>query len=195
MTEPTTIKPVEERHAGGRPPKWTDPIELAAQIDAYFAECYLEEDTRVFRHGETFPWTDKDGKASVRCKECKRDIHDEYGFPSRGCILVSGRLKERIVPTVTGLCVHLGCHKETLKDYSTRDMFSDPINKAYMLIEQEYEQELHRDKVPPAKTIFGLSNFGWKNPQHIDHTSKGERLPSVSVVSYTPNAPADPASN
>lgn len=39
------------------------------------------------------------------------------------------------------------------------------------------EKKLHDHTTPPAKVIFGLSNFpSWKNPQHIDHTTNGKEV-------------------
>ncbi len=156
----------------GRPLKFKDAAELAASIESYFIECEREEDTRQYTHGETFEWEEKKAVIVTRCKECRGRVLDEYNLPTRGCLLISGKLKERITPTVTGLALWLDCEKETVKSYGERDEFSGPIKNAYLRIERELEEELHRNRVPPAKTIFGLSNFGWKNPQHIDHTVK-----------------------
>lgn len=155
----------------GRPLKFQSVEELTTKIDTYFTECDREEDTRMFRHGDTFEWpSDKEGGGMVtRCKDCRRLMLDEYGFPSHGCTLVSGEDKRRIVPTITGLALWLDCDKETIREYRGRDDFSAPIKNAYLRIEREHELNLHDGRVPPAKTIFALSNFGWKNPQHIDH--------------------------
>ena len=198
-----------EKHPGGRPLKFQSVDELQTKIDAYFAECDREEDTRVYKHGDTFDWIEeaKDGThiPVVRCKECRGRILDDYRLPSRGCILVKGERKERTTPTITGLALALGCDKETIREYRERDQFSAPIKNAYLRVEREHELNLHDARVPPAKTIFALSNFGWKNPQHIDQTisvnSDGaaelaSRLMSRETVpaandSRTDNGPAD----
>lgn len=147
-------------------------------IDAYFAECELEQDSRVFKHGKTFEWTDADTKkVETRCKDCRRLVFDEFGLPTTGCRLIKGRLKERIPATITGLAIALGCDKETIKTYSEKDEFSRPLKAAYLKVQNALEVKLHSDQGQPAKIIFGLTNFdGWKNPQHIDHTSGGDKI-------------------
>jgi hypothetical protein len=160
----------DQKHPGGRPLKFQSVKELESAIDAYFAECEREEDSRVYKHGEQFPWPNQKGDLEERCKDCRRTILDEYALPTRGCILVSGEFKERTRPTITGLSLALDCDKETIREYRERDEFSAPIKRAYLRVEQEHEFNLHDARVPPVKTIFALSNFGWKNPQHIDQT-------------------------
>lgn len=154
----------------GRPLKFQSVEELSAKVDAYFAECEREEDTRVFQHGEVFIWKkDEQGHTEERCKECRGEILDKYGLPTTGCILVSGELKVQNRPTISGLALWLDCDKETIREYRGREDFSAPIKNAYLRVEREHELNLHDARVPPAKTIFALSNFGLKNPQHIDH--------------------------
>jgi hypothetical protein len=171
-----------EKHAGGRPLKFGNVKELEKQIDAYFKHCELEEDTRVFAHGETFEWKEKDGTPETRCKECRGTILDQFRLPTRGCILKKGHLKEKIIPTITGLALHLGCDIDTIKNYEHRDEFFGPIKSAYLRVAREHEEELHRDNVPAAKTIFALSNFGWKNPQHIDQTLRMTKHPAQELA-------------
>ena len=184
-----------EKHPGGRPLKFQSVEELQQQIDAYFAECEREEDTRVFRHGEKFQWTDKETGQHERCLECRGRILDEFKLPTRGCILVRGELKEETKATITGLALALGCDKETIRDYRERDGFSAPIKSAYLRVEQEHELNLHDARVPPAKTIFALSNFGWKNPQHIDQTVTVNSDGAAELASRLMSRDTVPAAN
>lgn len=174
----------------GRPLKFQNVQQFQKAVDAYFIECELEEDTRTYRHGRTMSWLDPDdAEAGVRniCIHCKRPIRDKYELPTIGCIQTGGRLKLKTPITVTGLCLAIGfLDTETLKNYGERDEFSGAVKRAYLRVVQAMEEKLHDDKTPPAKVIFGLSNFGWKNPQHVDHTTAGKELPAAQwqVVSY-----------
>lgn len=185
----------DEKHPGGHPLKFQSVKELERAIGALFTECEREEDTRVYKHGESFEWPDKDAKTEVRCKECRGLVMDEYGLPTRGCIRVSGELKLKVKPTITGLAIWLDCDKETIRDYRGREEFSAPIKKAYLWVERGYEEELHSDKVQPAKTIFALSNFGWKNPQHIEQKLDVNRDGASALADALLNAHTAPAGN
>lgn len=156
---------------GGRPLKFKSAEELEKKIQAYFAECDRVEDTRVFKHGEPFEWKNPKGDIEYRCKECRGEILDKFHLPTRGCMLESGELKEKTRPTISGLALALGCDIETIREYRDeegREEFSASIKGAYLRVMREHEMNLHDDRVQPAKTIFALSNFGWKNPQHIE---------------------------
>lgn len=39
------MKPLTEKHAGGRPPKYKTPNELQAKVDEYFESCWFEKVT------------------------------------------------------------------------------------------------------------------------------------------------------
>lgn len=158
----------------GRPLKFDDPNLLKQRIEDYFEWCELVEDTRVFQHGEIFEWT-KEGKVETRCKECRGKIYDEYDLPTQGCILVSGKVKRAEPPTITGLAIWLDCDKETIKNYGEREAFSGPIKNAYLRVQKALELKLHDEDTPPAKVIFGLTNFdGWQNKHFTDSRHSGE---------------------
>ena len=96
---------------------------------------------------------------------------------------MKGELKKQVPYTITGLARALECDKETIRDYRERDEFSAPIKEAYLRVEQRHELNLHRDEVQPAKTIFALSNFGWKNPQHIEQKLTVEKDGAAALAS------------
>ncbi len=153
----------------GRPLKFKSVEELQSRIDEYFSECDRDEDTRTWEHGEPF---EHEGKEL--CMECKMSFSDSYGFPSRGCILVDGELKERERYTITGLALALDTTRETLLDYEKRDEFSDTIKKAKLRVENQYEKSLQESG--RSGDIFALKNFNWKDNKGIDHTSGGEPI-------------------
>jgi len=76
------------------------------------------------------------------------------------------------VHTWTGLALHLGfASRDSLNDYKKIEGFSDPIKKALLRIEANYEEALFNRN--PAGPIFALKNFGWKDKQEVDQTIKG----------------------
>lgn len=71
--------------------------------------------------------------------------------------------------TWTGLALHLGfASRDSLNDYMKKDGFSDPIKKALLRIENQYEKGLFGRN--PAGCIFALKNFKWKDKQEIENS-------------------------
>lgn len=137
----------------------------------------------------TFKWERSIGQVhvtEVRCKNCREQILDEYGLPTGGCKLVSGKVKYAEPPTITGLSVWLECEKETIKNYTERDQFSVPLKKAYLRVQKALELKLHDPVTPAAKVIFGLSNFdGWVNKQFTDNKHAGLDIASLIKAQQT----------
>lgn len=78
-------------------------------------------------------------------------------------------------PTWTGLAIHLGFEsRQSLEDYKKRPLFSYPIKKALLRIENAYEKAICTKN--PAGAIFALKNFGWKDKQEVENTVKDERI-------------------
>ncbi len=76
------------------------------------------------------------------------------------------------LPTWTGLALHLGfASRDSLNDYKKKEGFSDPIKRALLRIEQNYELALFSKN--PTGPIFALKNFGWKDKQEIETEHKG----------------------
>jgi len=177
MPHPKAKRPAQKiKNVGGRPLKLLAQFKnvkgLQKAIDAYFAECDLEEDTRVYRHAKTIEWSDPaDEKAPLEsiCTHCKNAVRDKYDLPTQGCVQIRGRLKKAKPYTVTGLALALGLDDiETIKNYKDTDRsgFSCPIKAAYLKVQGVHEANLHESNIPPAKTIFALTNFkGWENKQ------------------------------
>lgn len=72
--------------------------------------------------------------------------------------------------TITGLCIHLNIHKDTFYDYAKKPEFKDILNMARMKVEHAYELSLRHNG--RAGDIFALKNFGWKDKQEVDLSSK-----------------------
>ena len=97
-------------------------------------------------------WTDP--KAFDESVEAYFKQWEDRDNPKDGC------------PTWTGLTLHLGfCSRDSLNDYKKKPGFSDPIKKALIRIENQYEQGLFGRN--PAGSIFALKNFGWNDRQEV----------------------------
>jgi hypothetical protein len=131
---------------GGRPLIHTDPQKVDSLIEDYFNWIQGEKEEKVIT---------EEGKEPYTIQVWKR--HSEP-------------------PTVTGLSLHLGFNsKSTLYDYSEKVEFSNSIKRAILMIEKHHEiQVAMGDKC--TGNIFVLKNFGWKDSQSIDHTTKGEAM-------------------
>jgi hypothetical protein len=78
--------------------------------------------------------------------------------------------------TITGLCLFIGCFRETLLDYGEKDEFFLTVKRAKLKIENAWEMRLVRQG--RSADIFALKNFGWKDQQHVDQTTNGRDLPT-----------------
>lgn len=72
--------------------------------------------------------------------------------------------------TITGLCLFLGIHKDTLYEYNKRDGFSDIVKMARLRVENAYEISLRKNG--RTGDIFALKNFGWTDKQEIEHSGE-----------------------
>lgn len=73
--------------------------------------------------------------------------------------------KEPLLPTINGLSYFLGCHRDTLNEWSRKPLFSDIIKKALTKAAIEWESRLGGSNSTGA--IFWLKNQGWKDTQTI----------------------------
>lgn len=128
----------EEKHPGGRPPKFNTPEELESIIEAYFASCKPEY------------VTDDNGNVMMTTKGVPLIRHNPYtitglalalGFNSRGTIYEYEK---------------------------KNDQFSDIIKNARLKCENYVEKGTLSGDIPPAPGIFVLKNYGWQDNQGID---------------------------
>lgn len=85
--------------------------------------------------------------------------------------------------TVTGLALALDTTRETLMDYENKDGYTDTIKKYKLMVQYAYEIDLR--KKGRSGDIFALKNFGWRDQQHTDVTSGGDKLEMPQV--YLPS--------
>ena len=78
------------------------------------------------------------------------------------------------VPTITGLCWHLGfASRSAFYDLQKLPQFSYTIKRARLMIEREYEEQLQKGN--PTGAIFALKNFGWMDTYHVQQGDDGKK--------------------
>lgn len=68
--------------------------------------------------------------------------------------------------TLSGLCLALQIHKQTLYNYQEKPEFKHLIEMARLRIENAYEKSLR--KYGRSGDIFALKNFGWSDKQEVE---------------------------
>jgi len=116
-------------------------------------------------------------------KELQEKIDDYFqsGVNEKEIITKLGT-KERVpVPTISGLCYHLGFEsRQSFYDYEKTDGFSYTIKRARLFIENEYESQLQIGNTTGA--IFALKNMGWIDKLYNDFTSDGDSISPIQWV-------------
>ena len=85
---------------------------------------------------------------------------------------VDAYLKDRedtgVPITFTGLILALGlCSRDGFDGYAERPEFAESVKRARLLVEEDYERRLDRDKAPVG-AIFALKNMGWSDRLDIE---------------------------
>lgn len=162
-------------HAGGRPLKFETVEQLDRAISAYFDMCDPHTQRRVVDCG-----INEKGETIWRQREV---------------------MTEQQPYTVSGLARTLGIVRDTLLDYGSgkydgKDataedhQFSDSVRAAYERCHEFAESQLYGKSAGGAS--FSLkNNWGWRDRQEIDHTSKGQPMPLLGGT--TPLAEEDDA--
>jgi hypothetical protein len=79
---------------------------------------------------------------------------------------------------MSGLARRLGVDRETILNYSKKEQFFGTIRAAREKVHEDVETRLMATRNEKG-AIFNLkNNFGWKDQQEIDHTTKGKELPT-----------------
>ncbi len=127
-----------EKHAGGRPPKYTDPEVLKQKVDEYFDQC--------------IPEYLKDAEGIIKTTDKHQPIVINLNSPSSvGLALYLGYM-----------------NRQSLYDNEKNDKFSCIIKEARSKVEQWVYQHTIDGTVPPAVGIFILKQFGYTDRQQID---------------------------
>lgn len=97
-------------------------------------------------------------------------IYNDPDELDQECTKYFSQLKGEVTvkPTVTGLALFLGfASKQSLYDYEKNELFSYPIKKALLQVENSYETSLYSNAV--AGPIFALKNMGWKDRSEVEN--------------------------
>lgn len=90
-------------------------------------------------------------------------------------------------PTITGLALFLGFEsRQSIHDYEKNGDFSYTVKRARLGVEHYYEKYLTSGESPTG-AIFALKNFGWTDRTELDHTTKGDKIESVTVFKLPDN--------
>lgn len=83
--------------------------------------------------------------------------------------------------TMSGLAWRLGLSRQSLINYSEKTEFLDAIKQARSRIHEDVETRLMEKQATGA--IFNLkNNFGWKDENHTDLTTLGEKIESRIII-------------
>jgi hypothetical protein len=74
-------------------------------------------------------------------------------------------------PTINGLSLALGMHRDTLYEYRRKDGFSDTLKLVMARLEDAWEQGLAGANA--TGTIFWLKNQGWSDKTEQEISGKG----------------------
>ena len=81
--------------------------------------------------------------------------------------------KQKTVPSITGLALHLNCTRQNIVDYGKTDEYADIISRAKLRCENVLEERMING-TPPTGIIFILkNNYGWQDKVKIDQTLTG----------------------
>lgn len=107
-------------------------------------------------------------------KQLEESIQDYFdnGVKLRQVIVGKGdkaQLVEIPVPTITGLCYHIGFEsRQSFYDYELKPEFAYTVKRARLFIEKEYEEQLSVGNTVGA--IFALKNMGWKDKTEVEQS-------------------------
>lgn len=82
--------------------------------------------------------------------------------------------------TITGLCLHLGfASRSSFSQYGKLPEFVESVDRARLLVENQYEGNLVKRGVSPVGSIFALKQFGWEDKAEVKHTAEQEFMEMV----------------
>ncbi|MCJ1699940.1 DNA-packaging protein [Rathayibacter festucae] len=147
-----------EKHAGGRPLKFASIQKLDQAVRAYFDSCDPHVEQRLV-----------DGGVNQK---------------GETIWLRRGVLTEQQPYTVSGLARAIQVDRDTLVNYRNRDEFFGSVQAAYDRCHEYAESQLYGRSATGA--AFSLkNNWGWKDRQEIDHTTKDQPMPLLAGIAPT----------
>ncbi len=70
--------------------------------------------------------------------------------------------------TLTGLSLSMGfANRNSITHYKNLPEFVESVDRAKMIVENQYEENLHARGTSPVGSIFALKNFGWTDKQEM----------------------------
>ena len=84
------------------------------------------------------------------------------------------------IPTVNGLCLALGCCRDTLWEYAKKPEFSDAVKRARTRLEMAWEKRLAGTACTGA--IFWLKNQGWSDKSTTELTGPNGGPVAVNTI-------------
>jgi hypothetical protein len=157
-------------HAGGRPRKYNGADDFDNAIQHYFDT--ITKTNPVFESRIT----------GYKDKEKTKPIFEQFPVLNNAGEQVENTTYYEI-PSITGLCLHIGISAETWNEYSKKEEFSEPIMRAKKIIEKYNVEQLYR-KEQVNGIMFNLkNNFGWVDKQEIDNTIRNPEGESFRIDS------------
>jgi len=89
--------------------------------------------------------------------------------------------------TMSGLANALDTTRETISCYKEKDEFTDTIMRARAKVQEDIEIRLMETRNEKGAIFNLINNFGWKQKQETDITSKGDQIlvmPSELINKY-----------
>ena len=86
--------------------------------------------------------------------------------------------KEKLIPTMSGLALAIGCHRSTLVNYSYRDEFKETIERFKLIVEENWERALLTGS---SGVIFWMKNNANYSDKSIVENHNDNKL-KVNVV-------------
>lgn len=99
-----------------------------------------------------------------------------------------------VVPTIVGLCRHIGRARSTVYDWAEhkdKPEFSDIVTRVSELQELVLVNGGLRNELNPQITKTMMARHGYSDKQEIDHTTKGDKMPAPSFSFVGVNADSD----
>lgn len=156
-------KPLDgSKNPGGKPRIYPEVEALKQRIDDYFNSITINKPRVQY---VTIGYEDDEKKIPI--------VEERPVLNNSGEQVIDTVYFEN--PSVIGMCLFLGLHKETLRLYEKEEKYFATIKSAKHKIEKYLESELFRGQGQVTGIIFNLkNNFGWVDKQEIEMEVDGK---------------------